>query len=69
MLLRITNLGKQYSQGLMVAGCAVSSALTIGFMWDETVRYEKRKLVNKYENEISNLKALLDKSAQKNKDF
>lgn len=60
MLSRITMLGKQYSQGLMVAGCAASSALTMGFMWDETVRYEKRQLIKKYENEISNLNMVIN---------
>jgi hypothetical protein len=43
---------RQFSQGLYVAGCATSSAITLGYMIFDAHKMEKKQLQNEYEKTI-----------------
>ena len=43
---------KQYSQGLYVAGCALMSGTTLGYMMVDAHKNEKKQIINKYEKQI-----------------
>lgn len=43
---------RQFSQGLSVAGCAVMSAVTLGYMMNDCYNMEKRQIKSTYEKQI-----------------
>jgi len=47
---------KQFSQGLYVAGAAITSFLTLGYMLSDIHKIEIKQLKNNYESEIKKLK-------------
>jgi hypothetical protein len=52
---------KQFSQGIAVAGCAVMSISTLGYMLNDSHQIEKKQLRSKYENQIMNLNQEINK--------
>ena len=46
---------RQFSQGLYVAGCAASSAITLSYMMCDAHKMEKKQLQNEYEKTIKAL--------------
>lgn len=45
---------RQFNQGISVAGCAIVSFMTLGWMMLDVHRIEKKQIRSDYENKISN---------------
>lgn len=50
----IVSFYRKFNQGIIVAGCAMTSFVTLGWMMLDVHRLEKKELINKYESKISN---------------
>ena len=50
------NIFRQYKQGLAVACCSMSSGLTLGYMCEDLNKFNTKKIITQYENEINTLK-------------
>ena len=44
---------KTYSQGLFVAGCLLSSTLTLGYILDDSTKLERNRMKKEYETKIN----------------
>jgi hypothetical protein len=45
---------RQFSQGISVVGCSVTSFITLGWMMLDVHRLEKKQIRMEYDNKISN---------------
>jgi hypothetical protein len=52
---------KQFSQGIYVGGCAVMSIGTLGWMVSDSFEFQKKQIINDYENKIKNLNNEINK--------
>jgi hypothetical protein len=64
---------KQFSQGILVAGCAITSFVTLNWMMCDVHRIELKQIrcgyesrISNYEKEIHNLKTVLYELEKKN---
>lgn len=52
---------KQFSQGIMVGGCALISFGTLGYMINDSHKIQKKQIQTKYEKQILDLNNEINK--------